>query len=208
MISAYKIETNLSELKNAYSPFIDQLDQTILRGIISPDDHAPIIRNNLDGAELALSRWGMPSPNRDVKIEGDIGVTQIQKIETEYWHQWASVDHRCLIPANAFQDSKKLLKPATEHQSKQWFSLDRTQPVFFFAGIWTEWVGTRKASEGQQNHTVFAILVTEREEEPNKSKITPVILTEPDAWDIWMTEEWKIAKLLIQPLGSGKIIII
>jgi putative SOS response-associated peptidase YedK len=49
-----------------------------LRGIF-PDYLAPIVRNGADGRELAMARWGMPTPPKFLEgRKSDPGVTNIR----------------------------------------------------------------------------------------------------------------------------------
>ena len=48
---------------------------------IFPDQSAPVVRNTDDGRELALMRWGMPSPSFALKNrKTDTGVTNVRNI--------------------------------------------------------------------------------------------------------------------------------
>jgi putative SOS response-associated peptidase YedK len=56
----------------------------------------------------------------------------------------------------------------------------------------------------------MAFLTTEPSE-PVKSvhpKAMPVILTEPDEIEAWMTAPWEIAKELQRPLAEGALVVI
>ena len=42
----------------------------------------------------------------------------------------------------------------------EWFALDETRPLAFFAGIWTRGTSVRKVKEGETTNEVFAFLAT------------------------------------------------
>lgn len=57
---------------------------------IFPDYGAPIVRESKDGRELALARWGMPSPLFALKgKKTDPGVTNIRKLSSLAAMAWA-----------------------------------------------------------------------------------------------------------------------
>ena len=60
---------------------------------IFPDYAAPIVRNGNGGRELALARWGMPSPV--FALEGkktDPGVTNVRNLASPHWRRWTGVE--------------------------------------------------------------------------------------------------------------------
>lgn len=64
---------------------------------VHPDRLGPIIRVDRDGErELALSTWGMPTPEEHLDGKPDKGVTNIRKTFIPHWQQWLGVEHRCL----------------------------------------------------------------------------------------------------------------
>ena len=58
--------------------------------------------------------------------------------------------------------------------------------------------------------TYIAFLTTEPNAEVKAvhPKAMPVILTKPEEWDTWLTEEWDEAKFLQRPLPNGTLKII
>ncbi len=102
---------------------------------------------------------------------------------------------------------------ATEpRKTPTWFALDESRPVFFFAGIWTHWYGTRgtKAAPVTGEHKVFGFLTTEANAEvaPIHPKAMPVILTEPDELEVWMNAPWSDASALQRPIRDGTLKIV
>lgn len=176
---------------------------------IFPDYPAPIVRNQPDGRELALARWGMPSPMFALKgKKTDPGVTNVRNVTSPHWRRWLGVESRCVVPFTSFSETE-VLRDGT--RSPVWFALDETRPLAFFAGIWTpRWTSVRKLREGEVTVDLFAFLTTE----PNAlvgayhPKAMPVILTTREEIDLWMTAPTKEAWKLQRPLPNDALVIV
>jgi putative SOS response-associated peptidase YedK len=154
---------------------------------IFPDYSAPIVRNQPEGRELTMARWGMPSPLFALKgRNSDPGVTNVRNVSSPHWRRWLGIEHRCVVPFTSFAENEKLPDGT---RPPAWFALGETRPLAFFAGIRTRWTSIRKVKEGETTNDIFAFLTTE----PNKivgsihPKAMPVILTTQDEIDTWMT---------------------
>jgi hypothetical protein len=56
---------------------------------IYPDYPAPIVRNSAAGRELAMARWGMPTPPKFLEgRKSDPGVTNIRNPASPHWRGW------------------------------------------------------------------------------------------------------------------------
>jgi putative SOS response-associated peptidase YedK len=73
----------------------------------------------------------------------DTGVTNVRKTWLPHWRHWLAVANRCVVPATAFCEYSQTPDPMTKKKPKIWFAIDESQPLFFFAGIWTNWTGVR-----------------------------------------------------------------
>ncbi len=72
---------------------------------IFPDQSAPVVRQGDEGRELAMMRWGMPSPQFALKSrKTDPGVTNIRNLGSSHWRRWLGVEHRCLVPFTSFSE--------------------------------------------------------------------------------------------------------
>jgi putative SOS response-associated peptidase YedK len=195
---------------------------------IFPDYPAPIIRNAADGVrELAMVRWGMPSSKQAIyqaatkradklrakgkevdfpellKMEPDGGTTNVRNTASAHWKPWLGVANRCVVPLTSFSEF--------DQASKQdvWFALAADRPLAVFAGIWTpQWTSVRKIRTGLETIDLFAFLTTDpnREVGAIHPKAMPVVLTEPEEIETWMTTPWEQARALQRPLPDGALV--
>jgi putative SOS response-associated peptidase YedK len=161
---------------------------------IYPDSMAPIIKLDSNGARhLTMMRWGFPPPPKG----GPRPVTNVRNTKSSYWRNWLKTEFRCLVPATSFCEWTDT-RPKVPH----WFALDETRTSFTFAGIWRPWIGERKGETGE--HLLYAFLTTESNDlvRPIHAKAMPVILSDREAWEIWLTGSVEEALELQSPLPS------
>ena len=175
---------------------------------VFPDYFAPIVRNQPDGRELAMARWGMPSPM--FALEGkksDPGVTNIRNVKSPHWRRWLGIENRCVVPFTSFSENEVLPSGA---RPPVWFALDQTRPLAFFAGVWTSWTSVRKVREGETTNDIFAFLTTEPNATvaPIHPKAMPVILTTRDEIEIWMNAPTQEAMTLQRALPDDALMIV
>lgn len=175
---------------------------------IYPDYRAPIVRNGEDGRELALARWGMPSPAFALKgRNSDPGVTNLRNAGSPHWRRWLGEASRCVVPFTSFAEPASLPDGRKENA---WFALGEDRPLAFFAGVWTRWTSVRKVKEGETTNDLFAFLTTDANAEVGAihPKAMPVILTSGGEVEQWLTAPVQEALQLQRPLPDGMLEIV
>ena len=163
------------------------------------------MRNAPDGVrELMLARWGMPGPPQF----GGAPITNIRNTKSPHWRAWLKPENRCVVPFNSFceyADTKPRKTPT-------WFAFNEDRPLAFFAGIWTTWHGKRgtKANPVEGEHQLFGFLTTDANAEVGAihPKAMPVILTQADQVEAWLTLPVTEALQMQKPLPDGALKIV
>ena len=111
----------------------------------------PIVRNQPEGRELMMARWGMPSPVFALQgKKSDPGVTNVRNVTSPHWRRWLGIENRCVVPWTSFSQNEVL--PGGSRPTV-WFAFNEARPLAFFAGIWTRWTSVRKVKEGEPQMT-------------------------------------------------------
>lgn len=209
MCNLYSMKSNREAIRDLIK-FIDDFSGNLqpLPGIF-PDYLAPVVRNNAGTRQLAMARWGMPSPVFALKDRNsDPGITNVRNVKSPHWRRWLGVESRCVVPFTSFSENEVLPNGS---RPPVWFALSEDRRLAFFAGIWTpQWKSVRKVKEGETTNDLFAFLTTE----PNKEvgaihpKAMPVILTTAEEIEAWMTAPTDDALKLQRPLPDGSLKIV
>ena len=157
MCNLYSLTKGQKAIRELAKAIVDQAGNLPSMPAIFPDHMAPVVATNHEGVRtLLLMRWGMPPP----PSVGTHPITNIRNTKSSWWTPCISKPaHRCLIPVSSFCEY--------DHRSGNalpvWFALDKSRPLFFFAGIWRAWQGTRgtKAAPVEGDHLLFAFLTTD-----------------------------------------------
>lgn len=187
MCNLYSLTKGQAAIREIAKVWTDRTGNLAPQPAIFPDQSAPVIRMGHEGREMTMMRWGMPSPQFALKNrKTDPGVTNIRNLGSPHWRRWLGPEHRCLIPFTSFSEYR--VEP-DKSRTPVWFARGEDRPLMFFAGIWTRWTSVRKLKEGEVEADLYGFLTTEANMVVGAihPKAMPVILTEPEEWDIWLT---------------------
>ena len=153
-----------------------------------------------------------------LKLEPDSGATNVRNIFdpeknrwNTHWNRWMGVENRCVVPFTSFSEFDNSTDATGRKRGDTWFALDRTRPLAFFAGIWVEnWKSVRKIKTGVETADLFGFLTSEPNDVVGSIhiKAMPVILTQPEEVDLWLTAPKEEAISLQRPLPDGVLEIV
>jgi putative SOS response-associated peptidase YedK len=210
MCNLYAITKSQEAIRQAAKALRDKAGNLPPLPGIFPDQMAPIVRTGEDGErELVMMRWGLPSP----PVFGNPRpVTNVRNVKSAHWKPWLKAEQRCLVPATSFCEYHDKPDPKTKRKVPHWFALSEKRPLFFFAGIWRSWKGTRgtKTEPVEGEHLLYSFLTTDsnKDVKPIHAKAMPVILTTREETDAWLTAPVEKALKLQRPLPAGVLKIV
>ena len=154
MCNLYSVTKGQQAIREAFRAMTDSTGNLPPLPGIFPDQMAPVISQGADGRDLAMLRWGFPSPPG---VPGNRPVTNIRNVGSSYWRAW-------MKPENIAASCRR--RPFCEYTTGKpavptWFALGADRPLFAFAGLWRPWTGTRgtKADPAEPGeHRLFAFL--------------------------------------------------
>jgi putative SOS response-associated peptidase YedK len=206
MCNLYSVTKPQAVIRQLAKAMVDTSGNLPAIPAVFPDKIAPVVmtRPNDGQRELLLMRWGFPSP----AVKAPTLMTNIRNTASAWWRPYLRSQHRCLVPVTSFCEYDY----RTGNAVPTWFALDDTRPLFFFAGIWRSWGGTRGAKENpvEGNHMLFSFLTTDANAEVgtvHKRAMPVCLLTEADR-ELWMQGDVDEALSLQRPAPDGTLQIV
>jgi putative SOS response-associated peptidase YedK len=146
----------------------------------APQSVQPVVRVNRDtgGREFALLKWGLvPFWAKDAKMAYSTINARAEEVNTKPAYREAFRKRRCLIPADAFYEWRKV-----DPKNKRPYAIAlKSDKPYAFAGLWELW----RPKEREPLET-FTIITTDPNElvEPMHDRM-PAIL-EPGEYERWL----------------------
>ena len=198
MCNLYSLDKGQDAIRRAFGVDRDETGNLPSLPAIFPDQMAPVVRLADGERDLAMMRWGFPSPTSKGPQHP---VTNVRNVKSPYWRPWLKPEQRCLVPVSSFSEYADT-KP---RKTPVWFALDEDRPLFAFAGIWRPWTGVRGPKRDEpveEEHRLYAFLTTEANGVvgPVHPKAMPVLLTTPEEWRTWLEAPIEEALQLQRPL--------
>ena len=107
MCNLYSVTKGQQAIRELAGVMRDRTGNLPLMPGIYPDYRAPVVRNQPEGRELTMARWGMPSPLASLKgRNADSGVTNIRNVKSPHWRRWLGIEHRCVVPFTSFSEKR------------------------------------------------------------------------------------------------------
>lgn len=202
MCNEYELQRSQAEIRSLFGVRADRAGN-LRPAHPFPDSLAPVVRQGTEGRELVNMRWGFPPPPGQTARP----VTNARNVASPYWRPWLKREFRCLVPWDAFCEWTD-----SAPKARRWFALGEDRPLAAFAGVWRPWTGTRgtKAAPIEGDHLLFSFLTTEANAvvRPVHAKAMPVILTDPDEMDLWLTAPADDALTVQRPLADDRLVML
>jgi len=165
---------------------------------LAPTQSVPIIRQNPKepGRDMSFVRWGLiPSWSKDSSVGAKMINARSETASMKPAFRDALKSRRCLIPADAFYEWKKIGK------SKQPYCFEVNEgELFAFAGIWDRW----KNASGNAVETCSILTTTPNAVTAVVHDRMPVIL-DLDSYDLWLDpgiEDVGLVSELLKPFDA------
>ncbi len=168
---------------------------------VQPTQRIPVIVQRGDAREMELMLWGfVPRNAKDTNSVFRYKTHQARSEDVFSKPTWQGVvrSQRCLIPANGFYEWRH------SSEAKQAFYLHPTeQPLFAFAGIYSEWTDPQGV-----NHGICAIITTASDSGSDQIPSRLPVIVQQDEQATWLdptVDDTQVLIRIMRPLEPQEL---
>ncbi len=172
-------------------------EEWIPRYNISPSQNIAVIRD-LDEPKIDMLRWGLiPFWAKSMDVAYSMINARAETISEKPSYKQSFKSRRCLIPADGFYEWKK--SPDKKVPSTPFYIKLKSDPLFFFAGIWDAW---KQPSTEETIESCTIITTTPNSLLAPIHDRMPVILDRSTAWEWLKPRPEPELKEMLKPFDS------
>jgi putative SOS response-associated peptidase YedK len=172
---------------------------------IAPTQEVPVIRQDRKSPERTISpmRWGLiPYWAKDAAIGNKMINARSESITEKASFKEAIERRRCLVPADAFYEWKKVSN-GTRIVRQPFLINMNDDEAFAFAGVWDRW----KSPEGKVVES-FSILTTDANAVTRDVHDRMPVIVPPEQYDLWLDPGFRNAeeiKSMLKPYDDAQM---
>ena len=176
MCGRFTLQTPEDQIRKAFNLQAGDLLGLSPRYNIAPSQNIPIIRDNEEGHELAMVKWGLiPHWSKEPKTKYSTINARLETVAEKPTYRTPFKRQRCLIPADGFYEWKVI----NDHKIPHYIKMQKGG-VFAFAGIWDRWEG-----DGVTLDSCSIIVMPANEVMKPLHERMPAIIA-PTHYDLWL----------------------
>lgn len=152
---------------------------------VAPTDEVAAVVEHRGERTVDAFRWGLvPGWSSSRRGAARLINARAETVETTPAFRTAFERRRCIVPADAFYEWRRVMAPgATRPLRSEPFAIRRTDgSPMAFAGLWATW---RDPATPEPLHSCTIITTVANEAVASLHERMPVIL-DPDDWDAWL----------------------
>jgi len=194
MCGRYSLTKPIKTLKEHFQAIVVALEHD-KRYNIAPSQSVPVVLAGKEGREIHTLKWGLiPSWAKDPAMGNRLINARAETIEEKPSFRSSFRKRRCLVPADGFYEWQVRGK----EKFPQYIRM-RTDGLFAFAGLWSEW------DSGREILRTFTIITTAANRELESIHHRMPVILPPEQYGDWLASETGPDRLkqMLNPLENG-----